>query len=232
MRKTAIILMVLLSNIAWASGKEEGPVMLNDIKWLGHDTFIITTTGKTIYTDPFRIKLGSPLADIILITHEHYDHCSPDDVEKISNHTTTIVTTADCAPKLDGDIRIISPGDRISIDGLEVEAVRAYNTNKKFHPRDNGWVGYVFSAGEVTYYLAGDTDRIPEMKDIKCDVALLPVSGTYVMTADEAAEAALDIQPDVVVPMHYGAIVGEAPDAVRLSTLLKDKVKVQILPQE
>lgn len=232
MRKTTLILMVLLASTAWATGKEGESFMLDNIRWLGHDTFILSAQGKTIYTDPFRISKGSPMADIILITHEHYDHCSPDDVEKIASHATAIITTADCAPKLDGDIRIVTPGDRITIEDIEIGAVRAYNTNKKFHPITNNWVGFVFKAGGITYYLAGDTDRIPEMKDIECDVALLPVSGTYVMTADEAAEAALDIKPKVVVPMHYGAIVGEAPDAVRLSTLLKGKIEVRILPQE
>lgn len=209
--------------------------MLKNIKWLGHDVFLITGS-KTIYTDPFQLGEGLPAADIILITHEHRDHCSREDVEKVSGPGTTIVTTPDCLGKLEGvphkEIKTVKPGAGLEVDGVEVNTVRAYNTNKKFHPRENGWVGYVFRLDKVTYYLAGDTDRIPEMKEVKCDVALLPVSGTYVMTAEEASEAALDISLKVAVPMHYGAIVGELSDAERFVSLLKGKRETAILPKE
>jgi len=234
---------ILIATAAWDAKAEakagvkakEASVILDDLRWLGHDTFRITGE-KVIYTDPFQIEKTGPVADIILITHEHRDHCSPEDVKKVSGPGTTIVTTPDCLAKLEGiaskGIRTVKPGDRITVDGIEVEAVRAYNTNKKFHPRENNWVGYVFKAGDLLYYLAGDTDLIPEMKDIKCDVALLPVSGTYVMTAEEAVEAALDIRPRVAVPMHYGAIVGERSDADRFASALKGKVDVRILDKE
>ena len=236
-----IICLALLATVSLAlfdpgaAHAKETDRMLENIKWLGHDTFIITGE-RTIYTDPFQLGTPGPVADIILITHEHRDHCSPDDLKKISGPATTIVATPDCLEKLKGierkDTRTVKPGDRLEIGGIEVEAVRAYNTNKKFHPRENDWVGYIFRAGGLRYYLAGDTDHIPEMKDVRCDVALLPVSGTYVMTAEEAVNAALDIKPRVAVPMHYGSIVGELPDAERFASALKGKLDVRVLKKE
>ncbi|HDO25831.1 MAG TPA: MBL fold metallo-hydrolase [Nitrospirae bacterium] len=205
--------------------------MLNDIHWLGHDTFKITSGKITVYTDPFRIKKKDK-ADIILITHEHYDHCSPEDVEKIAGDSTVIVATPDCAGKLSGDIRTVKPGDRITVKGVDIEAVPAYNTNKQFHTKDKGWVGYIFTIEGQRVYLSGDTDHIPEMKTFKADIALLPVSGTYVMTADEAVRAALDIKPKVAIPMHYDSIVGTKKDAERFANGLKGKIEVKILEEE
>ncbi len=205
--------------------------MTKDIHWLGHDTFKISGQ-KIIYTDPFKIK-KSDVADIILITHEHHDHCSPEDIKKIQGPKTVIISSPDCAAKLTGNVKTAKPGDRFSIDGIEIEAVPAYNTNKNFHTKDRGWVGYIFKANNIRIYLAGDTDRIPEMKSFKnIDVALLPVSGTYVMTADEAVNAALDIKPKVAVPMHYGSIVGSSSDAQKFANSLKGKISVAILDQE
>lgn len=204
--------------------------MLKNITWLGHDTFKIVDE-KTIYTDPFQIK-QSDTADIILITHEHYDHCSPEDVKKIQGPNTTIVTTADCARKLKGNIKTVKPGDRINVSGVEIEAVPSYNINKPFHPKANGWVGFIFTVQGQRIYIAGDTDYIPEMKNFKVDIALLPVSGTYVMTAEEAVKAALDISPKLAIPMHYGAIVGSESDAKKFKDLLKGKVDVEILKRQ
>jgi L-ascorbate metabolism protein UlaG (beta-lactamase superfamily) len=209
---------------------KEVSAMTNNIQWLGHDTFRIAGE-KVIYTDPFKIK-KSETADIILITHEHYDHCSPDDIKKLQGPSTVIVATSDCAAKLKGNVRIISPGEKIEVAGIGIEAVPSYNTNKKFHTKDRGWVGYIFTASGQRIYIAGDTDRIPEMKTLKADIALLPVSGTYVMTAEEAAEAALDIKPKVAIPMHYGSIVGTNEDAGKFADLLKGKIKVEILAEE
>ena len=204
--------------------------MINNIHWLGHDTFRISGE-KTIYTDPFRLK-GKGATDIILITHEHYDHCSPEDVGKIMGPRTVVVAPGDCAAKIGGSVKVVKPGDRIEILGIPIEVVPAYNTNKKFHTKDRGWVGYIFTVNGQRIYMAGDTDYIPEMKEFKADIALLPVSGTYVMTADEAVKAALDIKPRVAVPMHYGSIVGTAADARRFAEALKGKIEVVILPEE
>ncbi|MCL4456401.1 MAG: MBL fold metallo-hydrolase [Nitrospirae bacterium] len=205
--------------------------MIKDIHWLGHDTFKIIGE-KVIFTDPFKVK-RKDTADIILITHEHYDHCSPEDVKKIQGPNTVIVTVSDCAKKLSGNIKIVKPGDRITAAGIDIEAVPSYNTNKQFHTKDRGWVGYIFTVNGRRIYLAGDTDHIPEMKTFKnIDMALLPVSGTYVMTAEEAVQAALDIKPKIAIPMHYGSIVGDKNDAKRFADGLKGKIEVVVLNEE
>ena len=228
----AVFLLALsvLCETTAASDAKGGKGMLENIHWLGHDTFKIAGE-KTIFTDPYHIA-KKEVADIILITHGHYDHCSPDDVMKIQGPETVIITTADCASKLSGDIRKVKPGDTVTVGKITVEAVPAYNIGKEFHPKANGWVGYVITVNDKRIYLAGDTDRIPEMKSIKADIALLQVSGTYVMTADEAALAAVDIRPDVAIPMHYGSIVGTSADAKTFAEKLKGKIKVVILKKE
>ncbi len=206
--------------------------MIENIHWLGHDTFKIVGKDVTIFTDPFKLK-AADRADIILITHEHFDHCSPEDVQKIQTEDTVIVATPDCASKLKGNIKTVKPGDKIEVKGVIIEAVPSYNTNKEFHTKDKNWVGYIFTVDGNRIYIAGDTDYIPEMKEFKnIDIALLPVSGTYVMTADEAVQAALDIKPKIAIPMHYGSIVGTESDAEKFANALKGKIDVVILKEE
>lgn len=197
------------------------------IVWLGHDTFRIDGE-KIIYFDPYEIK-GGPAADLILVSHDHFDHCSPEDVAKIQGPETIIVTEKDSAKKLTGDVRVIKPGDTLEVEGVKIEGIPAYNTDKDFHPQKNGWLGFVVEMEGVRVYHAGDADFIPEMKGLDVDIALLPVSGTYVMTADQAVKAALAINPKLAIPMHYGAIVGEAKDAVNFRNVLEGKVEVLIL---
>lgn len=201
--------------------------MVEKIVWLGHDGFRIDTA-QTIYIDPYEIGAG-PKADLILISHEHFDHCSLEDVAKIQQPETVIVTEADSAKKLSGDIRVVEPGDVVTIGEVRIEAVPAYNTNKQFHPKANRWLGFIVEIEGVRIYHAGDTDFIPEMADFKVDIALLPVSGTYVMTAEEAVQAARAIQPELAIPMHYGAIVGGKTDAEQFQNALAGKIAVKIL---
>jgi L-ascorbate metabolism protein UlaG (beta-lactamase superfamily) len=205
------------------------------LSWLGHDGFRIRD-GKVIYVDPFKIEGGGPKADIVLVSHEHFDHCNVDDLKKIVTAETVIVAHSQSKDELSKlklkEIKIVKPGDKINIGDITVEAVPAYNINKfsepgkVFHPKEDGKVGFVLTLNGVRIYHAGDTDLIPEMKSIRTDIALLPVSGTYVMTAKEAAEAVGDINPKLAIPMHYGAIVGGTSDAETFKGLVKCEVKI------
>lgn len=194
------------------------------ISWLGHDGFRIDS-GQVIYFDPYQIT-SDVKADLILITHEHFDHCSPEDVQKIKVPDTIIITEKDAAKKLDGDIRIMEPGGKLNVKDVSIEAVRAYNIDKAFHPRENNWLGFIVTIDGIRIYHAGDTDLIPEMSDFNVDIAMLPVSGTYVMTAAQAVEAAKIINPQIAIPMHFGTIVGNNDDAHYFKEALEGIVEV------
>jgi L-ascorbate metabolism protein UlaG (beta-lactamase superfamily) len=193
------------------------------ITWLGHDGFKLKK-GKVIYIDPYQLKSAAEPADVVCVTHEHFDHLSVDDLTKVVTPHTTIVTIAACQEAAAGlrpnAVRVVKPGDRVQLEGVSIDAVPAYNTSKfrapgkPFHPQADGKVGFVIGLGGIRIYHAGDTDEIPEMATIAgVDVALVPVSGTYVMTAAEAIKACQAIRPKLAIPMHYGAIVGAAADA-------------------
>ncbi len=205
--------------------------VLRRLTWLGHDAFRLTAGPLTIYFDPFRLAAGAPAADLILVSHEHYDHCSPEDIVRIQKPETVIVTEPMAAAKLGGTVKTLAPGERSEVKGVTIEAVAAYNTNKKFHPRANNWLGFVVEVGGVRIYHAGDTDHIPEMAKIRADIALLPVGGTYTMTTEEAVAAALAIKPQVAVPMHYDTLVGDSADADRFVAGLAGKVRAVRLPR-
>jgi L-ascorbate metabolism protein UlaG (beta-lactamase superfamily) len=200
--------------------------MIDQIHWLGHDSFYVEAS-KTIYFDPWDVS-GSPKADLILISHEHFDHCSPDDVEKISKPDTVIFTEPGSAAKLKGQVKIMSPGQTITQGGIKISAVPSYNTDKQYHPKANNWLGFIVEIDGVSIYHAGDTDFIPEMKDLQVDIALIPVSGTYVMDADQAIESARAIKPKIAVPMHYGKLVGSEKDAEKFAQALANEMKVVI----
>lgn len=205
-----------------------------NIEWLGHASFRITSADKTIYIDPWKLNTDKPKADLILISHSHYDHLSPDDVARISTGRTQVICSADCAPQLKSvKTRTAAPDETINVGEIVIRTTRAYNPKKQFHPKINNWMGFlIVLEGEVIYY-AGDTDVIPEMETLgKVDVALLPVGGTYTMTADEAAEAVRLIKPARAIPYHWGDIVGSVGDAQKFKELSPVPVDIQGSGQE
>lgn len=199
--------------------------MLKSIRWLGHSGFMITGR-RVIYIDPY--QLGFPdVGDVILITHDHPHHCSPDDVKWLRKGATVIVAPEACAAKFKGDVRTVVPGDTLTIRGVTIEVVPAYNLDKQFHPQEAGGVGYIVTTVEgIRVYHAGDTDLIPEMDQVEADVALLPVGGEYTMDAAEAAQAANRIKPKVAIPMHWGTTVGSRQDAEEFRDLCEVEVKI------
>ncbi len=209
--------------------------MVSNIHWLGHSSFRIEGNGLVTYVDPWKLEDG-PKADLILITHDHRDHCSPVDVAQVQKEDSVIVAVAAAAAKLSGQIEVVKLGDELTVKGVPISTVPAYNINKfrspgvPFHPQESGYVGFVFTLEGRRIYHAGDTDFIPEMESLDVDVALLPVSGTYVMTADQAAEAVAAIKPQIAIPMHISRGIGSLADAEYFKE--KASVPVEILPIE
>ena len=197
---------------------------LKNIEWLGHSSFRIRGR-DLIYIDPWEVSNPVP-ADIILITHGHSDHCSESTIATLLKNDTVIVGPAGCSSKLGGRSVLMKPGDKRLVRDTFVEAVPAYNTDKPFHPRDDGGLGYIVTIGGTRIYHAGDTDLIPEMSRIRADIVLLPVSGIYVMGPEEAAKAADLIKAGVAIPMHYGSIVGSDDDARRFAELANCRVEI------
>lgn len=193
----------------------EGAVNVDNIHWLGHATFRIEDGRTQVYIDPWKLPAGAPKADVILITHSHFDHFSPEDIAKVEQPTTAFLAPADVTAKLSGKrVTTASPGGTYKVGTLGVQAVAAYNIGKEFHKKTENWVGYIVTLSNgVRVYHTGDSDVTPEMKAVKADVALMPCGGTYTMTAAEVAEAANAFKPAVLVPMHWGDIVGSRADA-------------------
>jgi L-ascorbate metabolism protein UlaG (beta-lactamase superfamily) len=209
--------------------------------WLGHDGYKLTVEGKTIiYIDPYKISdshHNKNDADIILISHNHFDHLSVDDLKHVIGNNTTIVAAKECIEQLK-NVRVaetkgVVPGDTLTVQGVPIETTAAYNTNKHFHPKADGKVGFIITLNKMRIYHTGDTDDIPEMNATEPEVALVPVSGTYVMTAEEAAKAVNEkIKPKkLAIPMHYGSIVGTQKDAVKFKQLVT-ACPVQILDKD
>lgn len=210
--------------------------MKNHIRVLEHSSIRIEGSAGVIYTDPFRIKDEAHDADFIFVTHDHYDHFVPEDIAKISKgpETTLVVPlnmkeTAQAAKDLVGKIVTVQPGDQTEIGGIPVEAVPSYNVNKKFHPKEAGWVGYIYTIDGERIYIAGDTDINEDVLKVQCDVALVPVGGTFTTTAGEAAELVNSIRPETAIPTHYGSIVGKPGDADVFAEKVDDSIKVEIL---
>ena len=202
---------------------------VDHIHWLGHATFRIDDGAAVLYVDPWKLPAGAPKADVILITHAHYDHYSPEDIAKIEKPTTVFVAPADVASKLTGTHVVTAiPGGSYQAGPVKVEAVAAYNINKDFHPKANGWVGYIvtLSTGQRVYH-TGDSDVTPEMKAVRADVALMPCGGTYTMTAAEVADAANACRPGILIPMHWGDIVGSRGDADAVAKAFTGKTVIR-----
>lgn len=213
-----------------------------EILFLGHSGFFIRN-GKRIAIDPYNVsEKFQEKADLILITHSHYDHCSIKDIEKLAEPGTVVVCTADAQSKvmkIQGiELQIVEAGDKLDLDDIQIEAIPAYNLRKEHHPKSEGWVGYLVKMGGAVVYHAGDSDFIPEMRNLtgygkhgNQFIALFPVSGKYVMDAEKAAEAASIISPDLAIPMHYGAgVVGTEKDAEKFVELCKQKnIKAEML---
>lgn len=203
--------------------------MLDNIKWLGHSGILLERDGKNIYVDPWGLKTPLKKADIILITHSHDDHCSPADIKKIAVKDTVIIGPSDALAKTQAvNGKPLSPGRAIDLGWMKVEGVPAYNLTKPFHPKDRGWLGFVIKFPDASIYVTGDTDFIPEMRQIKADIVLLPVGGTYTMDAKEAARAVNAMNPKAAIPIHYGSLVGSKTDAEEFAALVKT-AKVKIL---
>lgn len=201
-----------------------------EIEWLGHDGFKIKNS-NIICIDPFKIK-DNEKADLILITHEHYDHLSLEDINKIYSNNTMIVAAEICKDNLNNfkNVKFVNPEDKLKIFDIEIEAVHSYNINKKFHLKSENRVGYIININNTRIYHAGDTDLIPEMNNLKnIDIALLPVSGTYVMDVNEALECVKIIKPKIAIPMHINSIIGTIKDAEEFKEKASKYCKVEIL---
>ena len=208
--------------------------MTENIEVFIQNSIRIQSREGIIYIDPFRMEDEPHDADFILVTHDHYDHFSPEDINKVSNDNTVLVVPEKMEAKAGkvsavvGKIKTVLPGTYQLIDGLEIEAVPAYNTLKPFHKKSAGWAGYILLVDDKRIYIAGDTDITREAKEVICDVALVPIGGTYTMDAKKAAELVNTIRPAVAIPTHYGSIVGEKEDAEIFRNHVKEPVKVEI----
>lgn len=209
---------------------------LPNVTWYGHDAFKLVGGGAVVYVDPWQLPAGVEPANVVLISHDHFDHCAPDDIARICSPESVVIAASACVSTLGNvgaTVRGAGPGERIELGGVTVETVPAYNVNKfreagvPFHPKESGYVGFIITLEGKRYYHTGDSDFIPEMKRLgPIDVAFLPVSGTYVMTVDEALAAAKVLRPNVAVPMHYGSIVGTADDAKKFANLAAVPVEI------
>lgn len=208
--------------------------MLENIEVLCHSSIRINKE-KVIYIDPFKINKNYNDADIIFITHDHYDHYSEEDIDKVIKEDTTIVISKDLLKKLlkkginKNAIIVAEPNKEYETQGIKFNTIHAYNINKKFHPKENNWLGYIITINNVKYYVAGDTDITDENRKVKCDVAFVPVGGTYTMDFKEAARLINEIKPKIAIPIHYGSIVGTEQDARNFINLLNSEIKGVIL---
>ncbi len=211
--------------------------MLENIEVLCHSSIKINKE-KIIYIDPFKINKSFNDAEIIFITHSHYDHYSEEDINKIKKKDTIIIAPKDVTEKLlqEGykreSIITVEPNKEYKVEGIKFETVSAYNIDKQFHPKENEWVGYIIELQGIRYYIAGDTDINEDNKNVQCDVAFVPVGGTYTMDFKEATNLINEIKPKIAVPIHYGSVVGTKQDAINFIDLVGPEIKGEILIKE
>ena len=204
--------------------------MIEDIEVLYHSSIRISKN-KIIYIDPFKIDKNYNDADIVFITHDHFDHYSEEDIDKVINENTTIIIPEEMLTKIlrkginKNAVITVESNKEYMVQGIKFETIPSYNTNKTFHPKENGWVGYIITLDDIRYYIAGDTDITEENRKVKCDVAFVPVGGTYTMDFKEAAQLINEIQPKIAVPIHYGSVVGTEQDAIDFIRLLHPNIK-------
>lgn len=202
------------------------------VEVLCHNSIKITEN-VIVYVDPFKINKEYHDADYVFFTHSHYDHFSPEDIEKVKKESTVFIVTEDLKEKAEDlygkkNILVVKPNEDYHVSDFDFKTTYAYNVNKAFHPKENKWVGYLIQINNKTYYIAGDTDNIEEIQDIECDEAFIPIGGTYTMNYKEAAELANVIKAKVIIPTHYGSIVGDKEDAIKFKELVEGK-EVKIL---
>ena len=211
--------------------------MLENIELLCHSSIRINKE-KIIYIDPYKIEKDYNDADLIFVTHDHYDHYSEEDIDKVKKEDTVIIAPEELLTKLlrkgirQDYIITVEPNKEYMTEGIKFETIPAYNTNKQFHPKENEWVGYIIEIKGIRYYIAGDTDITEENKKVKCDVAFVPAGGTYTMDFKEAAELINEIKPKIAVPIHYGSVVGTKQDATDFIKLLHPEIKGIILMKQ
>ncbi len=211
--------------------------MLENVEVLYHSSIKIKDN-KIIYIDPFKIDKDYNDADIVFITHDHYDHYSAEDIDKVINENTIIIIPEELLTKIlrkginKNAVITVESNKEYMVQGIKFETIPAYNTNKTFHPKENGWVGYIITLDDIRYYIAGDTDITKENRKVKCDVAFVPVGGTYTMNYSEAAELVNIIKPKIAVPIHYGSVVGTKQDATDFIKLLNPSIKGIILMKQ
>ena len=206
---------------------------MENVNLFKHNSIKIINNNLNIYIDPFRIDVVSNDADIIFITHSHYDHFSIDDIMNIKKDTTKIVSTKDTYKEIknyfkDEDIIIVEPNKSYNILGINFSTVRAYNVNKEYHPIENDWIGYILNIDEKKYYIMGDTDVNEDNSNIECDVLFIPIGGKFTMYYKEAADYTNSINPSVVIPTHYGLIVGDVDLGEKFKELINFNIECEL----
>ena len=206
--------------------------MIDKIRLISQSAIKISSE-KIIYFDPFKVDNNYNDADYIFITHSHYDHFSEEDLLKVKKESTKIIVTSDLVDKAKElgfvDVVVVEPNKKYSIDNITFETVPAYNIGKEFHKKEYNWVGYIINIDNTILYIAGDTDNIPETRNINCDIAFVPVGGTYTMNYKEAAELIEEMKPKLAVPIHYKTVVGSVEDANNFKKELDEKIDVKII---